>query len=147
MTLQTVRKVYHRMAEDLATKHPFCRKELLTDGKKVFLKNVSAIGEPELVEVLTKQGVFTDFILPFLRTIDYDKVGFLARRWRIAESVVIDPQICFGSPIVEAAGIPTSVLAEAYLANQNDASLIADWYGVAQESVLAAAAFERKLAA
>ena len=65
VTMQTVRKVYDRMAKDLATTHAFCRKELLTDGKKVFLQSIGNDGEPNLVEVLTKQGVFAEFILPF----------------------------------------------------------------------------------
>ena len=40
-------------------------------------------------------------LLPFLTSIDYDKVQLLARRWRIAEAVVLDPAICFGKPIID----------------------------------------------
>src|SRR5437868_1402762 len=31
VSMQTVRKVYKRMADDLKEIHPFCRKELMTD--------------------------------------------------------------------------------------------------------------------
>ncbi len=79
--------------------------------------------------------------------IDYDRATILARRWRIASMVVIDPTICFGKPIVEPIGIATTLLASAYRANQEDADLVADWYGVHSSHVLAAVEFERNMAA
>jgi uncharacterized protein (DUF433 family) len=147
VSLQTLRRVYARMQQDLQTKHPFCRKELLSDGKIIFMRSLDSQGQEELTEVLTRQKVFPEILLPFLKTIDYAKVTLLARRWRIAEQVVVDPTICFGKPIVEAVGIPTAVLAQAYAANDKDAELVADWFGVHTSHVLAAAQFERNLAA
>lgn len=147
ISMQVVRKVYQRMATDLAATHPFCRKELLTDGKNVFLQNASGDEEPKLVDVLSRQGVFAEVILPFLKKIDYDKVKLLARRWHIAKSIVVDPQICYGAPIVEAAGITTSILAKSYHANNENAKSVASWYGVNEESVIVAVEFERKFAA
>jgi uncharacterized protein (DUF433 family) len=142
VSLQTVRRVYQRMKKDLGTEHPFCRKELLSDGKIVFTRNVDDEGREQLAEALTGQGVFPDVLLPFLKQIDYDRATVLARRWRIAEDVVVDPTICFGRPTVEAAGVPTAILAAAYAANGRDADLVADWYGVHRDHVLAAARFE-----
>ena len=91
--------------------------------------------------------MFSQIILPMLKAIDYDKVKLLAKRWKIAKSIVIDPQICFGSPVVESVGIPTSILAKALKANSGNTEAVADWYGVDQSAVLAAAEFEGKLAA
>jgi uncharacterized protein (DUF433 family) len=147
VSLQTVRRVYRRMQDDLQTDHPFCRKELLSDGKAVFLRGLDSEGQEELVEVLTRQKVFPQVLLPFLQRIDYEKVTLLARRWRIARMVVVDPAICFGKPIVEAVGIPTAVLAAAYFANDKDAGLVADWYNVHADHILAAVEFERNLVA
>ena len=58
--------------------HPFCRKELLTDGKMVFLENEEGAEHMRLQEVLTGQGVFSHIIHPFLQTIDYDTAELLA---------------------------------------------------------------------
>lgn len=146
VSMQTIRKVYARMESDLASRHPFCRRELMSDGRSVFLRNAGD-DEPQIIEVITKQGVFSQFILPVLQTIDYDKVLLLAKRWRIADSVVLDPQICFGSPIIDLAGIPTSILARAYDANGKDAATVAQWYGVDESAVLAATEFESRFAA
>lgn len=147
VSMPTVRKVYSRMADDLQTPHPFCRKELLTDGKRVLMEQVSGNGELKLVEVLSKGGVFSEVILPVLRRIDYDKVKLLARRWRIADSIVIDPEICYGAPVVEAVGIATSILAASYNANDEKARMTASWFGVTEKDVLAAVEFEKQFAA
>jgi uncharacterized protein (DUF433 family) len=60
---------------------------------------------------------------------------------------VIDPAISFGTPIIEAAGITTRVLAAAYHANDRDAALVARWYDVEEKHVLAAVVFADRLAA
>jgi uncharacterized protein (DUF433 family) len=147
VSLQHIRKVFKKMAVSLNTPHPFCRKELLTDGKKVFMENMPGSGSPQLTEALTGHGVFPELILPFLKRIDYDKVQLLASRWRIADLVVVDPTICFGRPVVEAVSIPTAILAAAYHANGRDAELVGEWYNVHPDYVLAAAAFEANMAA
>lgn len=147
VALQTLRKVYAKMREDLQTKHPFCRRELLSNGKIVFMRAVDAAGEDQLTEVLTRQKVFPDIILPFLKKIDYDNVRLLAQRWRIADLIVIDPAICFGTPVVEAVGIPTHILAASYKANGERADAVARWYNIAPKDVLAAVKFEGSLAA
>jgi uncharacterized protein (DUF433 family) len=147
VSLQTLRGVYVRLQAELNAKHPFCRSELLSDGKIVFTRGMDDKGQEELKEVLTLQKVFPQIILPFLKRIDYGEVTELAERWHIARLVVIDPRICFGKPIVEAYSIPTTVLADAYQANGQDAERVADWFNVNAEHVLAAVEFESNMAA
>ncbi len=146
VSLQTVRKVYARLSEDLQTDHPFCRRELLTDGKNVFSRLQTGAGNEVVYDVLSKQGVFAKIIVPFLNSIEYN-ADQLAVRWKIGKNVVIDPAVCFGAPIVESVGVPTSVLANAYRANANDAAAVADFYRVQPKDVLAAVHFEGGLAA
>src|SRR5439155_19374233 len=105
-------------------------RELLSDGKIVFQRRLAPQGEEELMEVLTRQKVFPQILLPFLKRIAYDELTLLAKKWRITDMVVIDPGICFGKPIVEAAGIATAILAASFFANRQDADLVADWYNV-----------------
>lgn len=147
VSLQTVRKVYDRLGREMQTPHPFCRRELLSDGKVVFTHGMDERGQQELKEVLTRQKVFPEIILPFLKKIDYDEISRLAERWHIERLVVIDPRICFGKPVVEPVSIPTAVLANAFRANDRDAELVAGWYNVHADHVLAAVEFETKLAA
>jgi len=147
VSLPTVRRVYNRLAEQLKTDHPFCRQELLTDGEEVFIRGWDRMGEEEIYEVLTKQKVFPTIILPFLKQIDYDRVTILAARWRIAQGVVVDPRICFGSPVVSEVSIPTYLLNAEYEANGKEAGLVATWYKIPPDAVVAAVSFEKQFAA
>jgi uncharacterized protein (DUF433 family) len=147
VSLQTLRKVYERLQADLGTRHPFCRREIMTKDGQVFRLGLDARGTEEMVEVLTRQRVFPDILLPFLRRMDYDEATEMVKRWCIADLVVIDPAICFGKPMIEGVGITTAVLAACYEANDHDAELVADWFKVHSKHVVAAVDFERKLAA
>jgi uncharacterized protein (DUF433 family) len=100
-----------------------------------------------MIEVLTRQRVFPDILLPFLRRIDYDQATEMAMRWCIADQVVIDPAICLGKPIVEGIGIATAILAASYEANDQSAELVADWFRVHSKHVIAAVDFERSFVA
>jgi uncharacterized protein (DUF433 family) len=71
----------------------------------------------------------------------------MAKRWCIADLVVIDPSICLGKPIIESIGITTAILAAAYEANDQNPELVADWYKVHSKHVIAAVDFERLMAA
>jgi uncharacterized protein (DUF433 family) len=147
VSLQSLRKVHKQLQTDLKTRHPFCRREVLSDGKRVFTLGLDDRGRDEMIEVLTRQRVFAEILLPFLKRISYDEATLLARRWLIGEKVVIDPAICLGKPIVEPVGIATSILASAYDANDQNAEIVAAWYGVHASHVMAAVEFERSLAA
>jgi len=146
VSLQSLRRVQRQLEKDLKTRHPFCRREVLSDGKHVFTLGLDTQGKHEMVEVLTHQRVFSTILLPFLKRINYDEVTKLAKRWRITDEIVIDPQICLGKPIVEQIGVTTAVLATAFVANSQDAELVADWYGISPAHVLAAVEFEKNLA-
>jgi uncharacterized protein (DUF433 family) len=138
VSLQCIRRIHSQLKAQWKTKHPFGRKEIRTDGKRLF---ACELDEHE------RQNVFDTVLLPFLKKIDYDQATRLARRWSITPLVVIDPGISFGKPIIEPAGITTGVLAAAYRANDRDAALVARWYDVEEEHVLAAVEFEDRPAA
>jgi uncharacterized protein (DUF433 family) len=147
VSLQTLRKVYKKLANDFGTKHPFSRKELLTDGKKVFVSDLGKQCNEEIREALSDQGVFPEIIRPALMCIDYHKITSLALRWHVSDQVVLDPALCFGQPIVEKVGIPTRLLFSAYQANDKNPQKVADWYNIKPSQVKAAVAFESSLAA
>ena len=147
VALQSLRKVYSQLKKDLNTPHPFCRQEVLTDGKNVFTLGLDDQNRSEMIEVLTQQRVFAEILLPFLKRIDYDDATRLARRWCIADRVVIDPSICFGKPIVSEVGMATSILATAYDANGKNAEVVAGWYDIHAKHVIAAVDFEQSFAA
>lgn len=147
VSLKTLRRVYQRLRDDIGKPHPFAHQRLTTDGREVFLRVASREGQEELIEVLNRQRVMPEIIEPFLKQLDYDPSTQLARRWRIADCVVLDPAISLGKPIVEAVGIKTDVLSSAYFANGKNAEKVAWWYNVTLADVQAAVTFEKDLAA
>src|ERR1700679_1001804 len=69
VSLQSLRKVRAQLQKDLRKRHPFCVRELLSDGKRVFTLGLDPDGEKEMIEALTRQRVFVDIFLPFLKRI------------------------------------------------------------------------------
>ncbi|MCI0701352.1 MAG: hypothetical protein L0241_09760 [Planctomycetia bacterium] len=145
--LQTLRKVYGRLQRDFKQKHPLAHNRLATDGREVFLRVADNEGKDQLIEVLTKQMVFPEIIAPFLKQLDYDPETHLARLWRIAAGVLLNPRIALGKPVVDGVFVKTEVLAAAYRANKKDAEVVARWYNVSPSDVLTAVRFEADLAA
>lgn len=145
--LQTLRKVYARLQRDTEQKHPFALSRLATDGTEVFLRVADAEGKDQLVEVLTRQMVFPEIIEPFLKRLDYDPATQLARRWRIADGVLLNPALSLGKPIVDGVFVKTDILAAAYHANSRNADAVARWYNVGPDDVMTAVRFEAGLAA
>ena len=147
VSLQIVRQVHSKLKLVWETNHPFCRKEVLTDGQKIFTLGLDAASCDEITEALTGQKAFPSVIRPFLRSLDYDEANRCAFRWRIANRVIVDPGICFGQPVVQPVGLPTVILSNAYVANGNDAEAVARWYEITTQDVLAAVEFEKHIAA
>lgn len=147
VSLQHIRKIHRKLSQDTGQKHPFCVRDIYHGGGKIFTRRLDDLNGNSIIEPLTNQLYIDDVIMPFLSKIEYDKVSTLAKLWRIAEGVVIDPARCFGKPIVEQVGIATRVLASAYEANGRDVMRVADWYGIDTENIQLAVAFERRLAA
>ena len=144
VSMHVVRAANELLKDELSTEHPFCRSELLTDGRDIFMRTADELGNASLSEVLTKQSVFPRIILPYLERIDYGQVSKLAERWRIAEGVVIDPAISLGKPVVAATGTTTFVLANAYFANGRDSEFVADLFNLDTYAVSNAVSFEEK---
>ena len=71
----------------------------------------------------------------------------LRDRWCVTNDVVIDPELCLGKPTVREIGMATAVLAAAFTANEEDAEIVADWYGISPSHVLAAVDFKARLVA
>lgn len=147
VSLQTVRKVYHKLKQTLGQVHPFGHRKLLTDGRAVFLETLDNIGDRHLEEILTGQRAFPEVLKRYLREVEYSPDTGIAQRWRISQGIVLDPTRNFGKPTVDAFGICTAGLAAAYSANAENAELVADLYGVTPGAVMDAVRFEHKTAA
>lgn len=141
--MRTVRRAYTLLKEELNTEHPFCHCDLYTDGKSIFQYAADRVGDERLTEVVSHQQFFLH-IKEKLDHIEYCEITKLARRWKIAEGVVLDPKVGMGKPTIVNTGLTTFVVANQYYANSKDSALVADLYGVSERDVASAVDFEER---
>ncbi len=146
VSMQSVRKVHAAMQLLFDEQHPFALERLLTDGHRVFQHAVDQVGRDHVLDVLDRQHVIPEVLLPHLQKLDYDPQTHLASRWHIATGIVVDPKRSFGKPIVADVGVPVHVLAAAYEANDNNAARVASWYEITSRDVLDAVNFMKSAA-
>lgn len=143
--LKTIRTIHANLMAELSDPHPFCRQGFRISGKDVYYLGLDSKGEQEIYDVLTKQKVFVRVISPFLKKLDY--LDDSAIRWRIAKGVEINPGYSWGQPVASLSKIPTYVLSKSFHANGKHADVVAHWFGVTKDDVLAAVRFEKQLVA
>ncbi len=149
VTYQAIRKAAAAAARKFHTNYPFTVKRFDTDGTHIFATLEGKETKKKLIEELKHgQLVFTKFIRPFFKKLDYGTVD-IEKFWPLKKSgrVVLDPMRRYGQPIDNETGISTAAIFEAVTAGDGqDVNIVAKWFGIPQEAVRAAVRFERSLA-
>jgi uncharacterized protein (DUF433 family) len=148
--LKVIRATIDFATEYFGNDYPLTNRQFRTDGKRIFLQAVeTATGEQKMVDVLQKQFVFSDIITPSLYAgIEYGSHG--AVRWfplGKRKTIVLDPALQFGTPIVTSAGIPTDTIHASYLAEGGDSEMVARVFDITAKMVIDAVEFEERIAA
>jgi uncharacterized protein (DUF433 family) len=148
--LKVIRATVESAAENFGQSYPLTNQQFLTDGKRIFLQAIEkSTGEPRMIDVVRKQFVFSDIIKPSLYAgIEYGADG--AIRWfplGKRKTIVLDPALQFGTPVVVGAGVPTDTIFAAYLAEGRDKNMVARIFDLTPKMVTDAVEFEERLAA
>ena len=115
----------------------------------MILHVLDATGDEHLIDLFKNgQYLMQKVIERSLKRLEFDQDDMAARWWPLGRSkgIVIDPRRQFGTPIDDATGVPTSVLARAAKAEGSTAQA-AKMFMVPQSSVKRAVAFEQQMAA
>ncbi len=148
VSLQHIRQALAKAREIFDLDYPLSALKFKTDGRKIFAdvlpRGVQA--KRWLIEMPSGQHSF-EFILRHLyEGLAWNESGHV-QSWRPRSNrVILDPKRSFGEPIVDEEGVPTDVLASAYVAEQS-VDAVAKWYEVEPASVEDAVEFELSLAA
>ena len=149
VALSKKRSTVIALRKETQTKYPFSRRMIFTDGKGLFEKLHDENGRPLLIELSTKHKHYSFFnvTLPYLRKgLIFDERG-VVRRWypdkEKYRSIVVDPMISFGRPVIEGTRINSSVLAVAVTAERPPES-VAEWFGIETDLVRQAISFHQK---
>jgi uncharacterized protein (DUF433 family) len=137
--LPTIRRGLKFLTNTLGSKRPLLEKQFATDGARLFVEhlcqiiNLSQTGQVEMVELIDA----------YLERIERDASGMPIKLYPFMRSqppreqprtVVIDPRISFGRPVIASTGIPTAVLAERFKAGDQPPDLAKD-YGASEEAI------------
>jgi uncharacterized protein (DUF433 family) len=170
VSLKVIRATIDEAEQTLGT-YPLTNRQFLTDGRRIFLRALEEVGvatlstvlegarprrtarkalEPKLLDVLHRQFVFSEIIGPSLYAgIVYDdQDNRRAARWYPMprrKSVMLDPEVQFGKPILADSGVPTEALHAAWLAEGKDHTAVARAFEVRAAHVKVAVQFEQSL--
>ncbi len=145
--LPTIRKALVRASALLSSDHPFSTARFRTDGRGIFLELSDEADEPALVDILRGQYAFKKIVEPSFKDLEF--IGDQAVRWwplTIRRTVVLDPAIAFGQPIVSKSAVPTLALANAVKAEGSELR-VSKAFRVSLDEVRDAVEFESRLAA
>jgi uncharacterized protein (DUF433 family) len=118
--------------------HPLADQRFETDGLSIFIERYGQLIDIGQAGQLAMRAVLETY----LRRIERDAMGLAVRLYpfttpnhtETSGSIVIDPTIAFGRPVLARRGIPTVVIAQRYKAGESMDSLVKD-YGCAQVEI------------
>jgi uncharacterized protein (DUF433 family) len=133
--LPKVRKAVQFLRTRFNSSRPLADEQFATDGVDLFVEKFGALmgsdGQIQLREVILDR---LKYIHRDPRGIPQKIVLFPATGGRRSASVVIDPRISFGRPVLDGFGLRTAVLAERFNAGETIEDMASD-YGVPSEAI------------
>jgi uncharacterized protein (DUF433 family) len=148
--LPKVRKALAYLRAKIPSKHPLVDQRFETDSLKLFVERYG-----RLISISQAgQLAIRKLIEAHLRRVERDPLGVPIRLYPFTRkrdpdeprSVVIDPYIGYGRPVLTGTGIPTAVIAERYKAGDS-VDVLADDYGRGRADVEEAIRCELQLQA
>ncbi len=149
--MRRVRAAFEFLAKNVPVRHPLVEKELsVTPNQQVYIVHegrridISAGGQwpldAVLRDLLRRVHRGSKGILTFFPRVEVPK-GVRVPENEYAP-VVVDPEICFGRPVIAGTGIPTDVIADRKLGGDSVKKMAED-YDLSEEQIAAALRFER----
>jgi uncharacterized protein (DUF433 family) len=129
--LPKVRAAMSFLRREFGSRHPLIEQRIETDGRDLFIcslgKLISASGGGQLV--------MPELIEAYLRRIEWDEQGIASRLYPFTrkrqldepKTVVIDPRVSFGRPVLVGTGVRTAIVAERYKAGESIEDLAKDY--------------------
>ena len=139
VALPTIRRGLDYLVRKLGAKRPLLEKGFATNGVDLFVDHLG-----EIVNISRDGQVeMADLIRAYLERVDRDASGLPIKLYPFMRnqapreqprSVVIDPRVSFGRPVIAGTGIPTAALAEQFKAGDS-VQVLAKEYGADEEAV------------
>ncbi|HZF13778.1 MAG TPA: DUF433 domain-containing protein [Thermoanaerobaculia bacterium] len=144
--MKKVRDALSYLQRELGLPHPLATEALESDGTSLFLQRFGQLIDLPEAGQLALEPV----LRPYLRRIERDESGLAARLFPLRRradvtqaprSVVIDPHVAFGKPVLTGTGVPTAVVFQRFDAGESIAVLAED-YGLSPSLIEEAIRYE-----
>jgi uncharacterized protein (DUF433 family) len=130
ISLQKTRKSIELLESKLGSKRPLASEVFFTDGVDLFVERLGQLHNVSRNNQLAIAGILREH----LRRIEFEhglavRLYPFTRRPGLGEpkSVLIDPTIAFGRPVVSSTGVPTAVIAQRFDAGDSVDDLARDY--------------------
>lgn len=130
--LPTIRRGLAYLVDRLGAKRPLLEERFATKGAELFVERLG-----EIINLsLPGQIEMKELILAYLERVERDPKGLPIKLYPFMRSqppreqprtVMIDPQVSFGRPVLAGTAIPTAVLAEQFKAGDQPADLAREY--------------------
>lgn len=150
--LPKVRSSLEYVRAELGSSRPLLDRDFKTNGIDLFVRHASRLLN---VSRQGQQALRGEFELALAR-IERDHSGMPIRLFPFSRSlssekqqhktVVIDPRLAFGRPVISKVAVPTAIIVDRFRAGDSLAEMAGD-YGVAEADIEEALRFEQRLAA
>jgi uncharacterized protein (DUF433 family) len=146
---KAIRVAAEKAQSILGKDHPFSTRTFYTDRKSILSRIATSEDEAELLNLVNSQYELDEILKPYLiEGLEYSSSD-LAQRWHPLggdRSVMIDPTINFGKPVLTSVNIDTSLIYGLYK-KKKTIEEISFWYEIEPALVASAIRFEEKIAA
>jgi uncharacterized protein (DUF433 family) len=146
LSVQALRKALRYAEQVLVIERLLLRNDLCTDAGRLFLERYGELIDLSASGQLAMRKVFDEY----LKRVEWDGRQFPTRLYpfvsgdssRASRPITIDPQVAFGRPVVQRAGVSTSAIADRVDAGETVADLVGD-YGLSEPEIEQAVLYER----
>lgn len=152
VSVATLRKAADRARQEWNVSHPLAlsHEKYVTDRKSIFATSAEDTGDKQTWNLATGQHeMWITIEKTIQKGVIFDPVTHLATLWMPKSgefpTVIINPRIAFGKPVVRGTAVPTETLYRQWLA-EDSVGKVACWYDVPEEAVKTAIEYELEAA-
>ena len=151
VSMSRVRAALEFLAEHVPVRHPLVEKDIMvTPNQRVYI-----VHDGRYVDISSGgQWPLDSVVRSLLRRVTRGRKGILSFFPRVAvpkrvsieaddyAPIVVDPEVCFGRPVIAGTSVPTDVIADRRRGGDS-VKRIAEDYDLSEDKIAAALAFER----
>lgn len=129
-TNKEILKIYSAISDKYNTNYPFAKKNIYSVGSELLMEE-----NGELVDA-NFQISLKEILSEYIHKIEFDREGNAVRFFPLGKdkSIVVDPKVQFGSPVIKGTRVNADIIFELY-ENGEDVLSIARMYEISTESV------------